>query len=210
VAEGHSAFVEVSPHPILLPAVQQELQHLGREGVVLPSLRREEPEQATLLESLGALHVLGCEVDWQECYPTGGRCVRLPPYPWQRERFWYDTSRQAGKRRVCGAGEHPLLGPHLSSSTDAGMHYWETELSADLVPWLDEHRVDGLRVLPSSAYLEMALAAAAEAFGGQAPMLSSVTFERALVLSGPGGKRGGKDRGLDPSREGSDPSRRRN
>ena len=183
VAEGHSAFVEVSPHPILLPAVQQELQHLGREGVVLPSLRREEPEQATLLESLGALHVLGCEVDWQECYPTGGRCVRLPPYPWQRERFWYDTSRQAGKRRVCGAGEHPLLGPHLSSSTDAGMHYWETELSADLVPWLDEHRVDGLRVLPSSAYVEMALAAAAEAFGGQAPMLSSVTFERALVLS---------------------------
>ena len=76
VADRHSAFVELSAHPILLPAIQQELQYLGREGAVLPSLRREEDEQATMLESLGALHALGAEVDWRALFPAGGRCLR--------------------------------------------------------------------------------------------------------------------------------------
>ncbi len=183
LADGHAAFVELSAHPILLPAIQQELQHLGREGAVLPSLRREEDEQATMLESLGALHALGSDVAWNALFPAGGHCLRLPSYPWQRERFWYDGSA-AGRGRSATArrGGHPLLGPHLASSTDPGLHFWETDLGADLVPWTSDHRVDGLRVLPASAYVEMALAAGAEASGGPPPVLSTVSFERPLVL----------------------------
>ncbi|PYQ42302.1 MAG: polyketide synthase [Acidobacteria bacterium] len=183
VADRHSAFVELSAHPILLPAIQQELQYLGREGAVLPSLRREEDEQATMLESLGALHALGAEVDWRALFPAGGRCLRLPAYPWQRERFWYDGSPAARGRNVSARrGSHPLLGPHLASSTDAGMHFWETDLGPDLVSWTSDHRVDGLRVLPASAYIEMALAAAAEGFGGRPSIVSTVNFQGALLL----------------------------
>src|SRR5258706_8177292 len=90
LADGHAAFVELSAHPILLPAIQQELQHLGREGAVLPSLRREEDEQATMLESLGALHALGSDGAWNALFPTGGHRPRLPSYPRQPERFWDD------------------------------------------------------------------------------------------------------------------------
>jgi acyl transferase domain-containing protein/acyl carrier protein len=85
-AGGYSVFVEVSPHPVLLPAVRQGLEHHGRAGVVLPSLRREEDEQVVLRESLGGLYTAGVALDWSRLYP-GGRCVPLPPYPWQHQRF---------------------------------------------------------------------------------------------------------------------------
>jgi acyl transferase domain-containing protein/acyl carrier protein len=183
VAEGHSAFVELSAHPILLPAIQQELQYLRQEAAVLPSLRREEDERATMLESLGALHVLGSEVEWKELLPAGGRCLRLPSYPWQRERFWYDASSARRERGASARrGAHPLVGPHLASSTDAGQHFFETDLGPEVVPWTSDHRVDGLRVLPAAAYVEMALAAAAEAFGGRPSTVSTVSFERALPV----------------------------
>src|SRR5207245_939367 len=54
VADGHAIFLELSPHPILLPAVQQTLGHLVKEGTVLRSLRRGEGEQAA---SIGEAHL---------------------------------------------------------------------------------------------------------------------------------------------------------
>src|SRR6185437_16794781 len=90
--DGHDTFLEVSPHPILLSAIQQGLHHLGREGAVLPSLRREEDEHAMMLGSLGALYALGYPVDWSHIYQPVGQCVRLPFYPWQRERCWLEET----------------------------------------------------------------------------------------------------------------------
>ena len=87
---GHSVLVELAPHPILLRAVQETFLHLGREGTVLASMRREEDEQAAMLGSLGALHALGGPVDWKALHPAGSRCVRLPSYPWQHDRHWLD------------------------------------------------------------------------------------------------------------------------
>ena len=43
--DGHDIFLEISPHPILLSAIQQGIHHFGQEGAVLPSLRREEDER---------------------------------------------------------------------------------------------------------------------------------------------------------------------
>jgi len=54
VADGFEVFVEISPHPILLPAIGLGLAHLGRDGTTLPSLRREA-ERETMRGSLAAL-----------------------------------------------------------------------------------------------------------------------------------------------------------
>jgi acyl transferase domain-containing protein/acyl carrier protein len=183
--DGHDVFIEISPHPILLPAIQQELQQLGHEGTVLPSLRREEEEQAVMLGSLGALYTRGCPIDWSRLYPTGGRCVRVPSYPWQRERFWCaDQKAKDGRSLVRSNGStgHPLLGQHLRSSIHAGTHFWETELSADGFPYLADHRIHGQLILPAAAYVEMAAAAATEIFGAGPHLLEKVAFSKALVL----------------------------
>ena len=179
--DGCDAFIEISPHPVLLPAIEQVLA-TGRSGVCLPSLRRDEPERATMLESLGALYSAGYEVDWARLYPTGGRCVALPAYPWQRERFWYPIAPASAARRA-DAGAHPLLEEHVVSSTDPGTHFWQGRVDPIQMPWLLEHRVHGVAVLPASAIVEMALAAGAIVFGSGSASVADVRLDTPLRIS---------------------------
>ena len=187
VKDGHDIFLEISPHPILLSALQQGFHHFGQEAAVLPSLRREENEHMVLLGSLGALYCLGYPVDWNRIYPTGGGCVRLPYYPWQRERCWFepsvkDTGSHRGQASRGGPGNHPLLGRHFKPAYPAGTNFWETTLDKNSLPYLDDHRIQGVAVLPASAYVEMALAAAVEVFGAQSVALKDIEFRKALFL----------------------------
>jgi len=187
VEDGYDTFLEISPHPILLSAMQQQFQHLGEEAAVLPSLRHEEDDRTVLLGSLGALYTLGYPIDWNLIYPTGGRCVHVPHYPWQRERCWLeplagdtDSHREQITRRA--QGSHPLLGGHFTSPYPVGTHFWETTLDRKSLPHLDDHRIQGVAVLPASAYLEMALAAAVDVFGAQSAALKDIEFRKALFL----------------------------
>lgn len=181
LADEVEVFIEMSPHPILLPAVQQGFQYAGREGVVLPSLRRNEAEQATILNALGSLYTHGYTVPWQNLYPNGGDHVHLPPYPWQRERFWYEPAETKAKHvRQARAGGSPFLDQYVRVAT--GNYLWEGELSLALFPYLNDHQVQGVPVFPAAAYAEMALAAAAEAFGPGSYSIEAMTFKEALIL----------------------------
>jgi acyl transferase domain-containing protein/acyl carrier protein len=74
--DGYEVFLEVSPHPSTLYAIQANLKHQQRHGVTLPSLRRDEDEHAVMLDTLGALYALGVPVRWREVGPA-----RVPPGP---------------------------------------------------------------------------------------------------------------------------------
>nr|WP_308204135.1 SDR family NAD(P)-dependent oxidoreductase [Goodfellowiella coeruleoviolacea] len=93
-AQGHRAFVEISPHPVLTMAVQQTLDATGTEAtVVTDSLHRGEDGVAPLLASLAELHVHGVAVDLAAVFAgTGARRVDLPTYAFQHQHFWLPTS----------------------------------------------------------------------------------------------------------------------
>ncbi len=177
--KGSDLFVEVSPHPILLPAIEQELRSKGGDPRVVPSLRRDEDERALLRSGLGALHAAGCAVDLGRLYPASGRVVSLPSYPWQRERCWME----AGPVRRRAAG-HPLLGDHVEVATQPGAHLWETALSLELVPYLAEHRVQGGAVLPATAYIEMAMAAARALWGEGGHAIEDLELVQLMSVEG--------------------------
>jgi polyketide synthase 12/epothilone polyketide synthase D len=84
---GSGVFLEIGPHPVLSVAITQTL-----DTTVLASLRRGRSERETLLEALGRLWVLGLPVDWAGVHPDGGRHVRLPSYPFQRQRYWFEVT----------------------------------------------------------------------------------------------------------------------
>jgi acyl transferase domain-containing protein/acyl carrier protein len=98
-ADGYGVFVEISPHPLLSPSIQEDFQLSGHEAITLPSLRRGENDLAVMLESLGSLHAHGHVVSWNSLYSIPGPHVDLPKYPWQRERFWYESSAAGAARR---------------------------------------------------------------------------------------------------------------
>ncbi|MHC5743596.1 MAG: type I polyketide synthase [Nostoc sp.] len=53
-------------------------------------------EYAQMLNSLAECYTLEDSIDWNALYPHGGCFVRLPSYPWQRQRYWQESeaSRQ--------------------------------------------------------------------------------------------------------------------
>jgi acyl transferase domain-containing protein/acyl carrier protein len=184
LADGCNTFIEISPHPVLLAAVEQSIRDAGLdETLTLPSMRRDEDARAILLESLGALYVAGYAVDWRRLYPDG-RVLRLPTYPWQRERFWIDEAAlAAGMTTGRAASSHPLLGAYFRSQS--GTNYWEGTLDLNNVPYLNDHRVQDSAIFPAAGYAELGLAAAREAFGAGVYSVGDLRFEEALFLTAP-------------------------
>ena len=90
-------------------SIAECLRHYSRDGVVLPSLRRNEADRATMLGSAAVLHVKGVEVDWRGVYPHAERVATLPGYAWQRERFWFGRTVEAVDQ-ASPILDHPLLG----------------------------------------------------------------------------------------------------
>lgn len=192
ISEGYHTFLEISPHPILSVSITQSLDHRDIKGLVLPSLRRNEEERGNMLSALGKLYTVGYPIDWSKQYSNSGRTVHLPSHIWQKERFWIEGKhREDGRilgsstfsRNKSGTRNHPLLGQHLELAAQSDTHVWEKELDLDLLPYLADHRLEGMAVFPAAAYVEMALAAAAQAFGPACHVLEAFSFKNALFIS---------------------------
>lgn len=96
VADGRETlFIEISPHPILRPAIEDTLELSGARAWAAHTLRRDEPEFAELLANVAVAYVHGCDPDWAQVY-KGAQFVRTPSYPWQRKRFWVDVPHTPG------------------------------------------------------------------------------------------------------------------
>ncbi|MGX7674325.1 beta-ketoacyl synthase N-terminal-like domain-containing protein [Plantactinospora sp. DSM 117369] len=85
---GHNAVLEIGPHPALATPILQCLDGHGTAVLAVESMRAQRDGLASMLAAAGTLHVNGYQLDHAAVQPAGGRRVRLPSYPWQRERFW--------------------------------------------------------------------------------------------------------------------------
>ncbi|TGA86232.1 acyltransferase domain-containing protein, partial [Streptomyces palmae] len=105
LAHGHTAFVEMSPHPLLTAGIQDTADSLdaGDRTVVVGSLRRDQGGLDRLLTSAAQLHVHGVPVDWTPAFPgPAGPRVDLPTYP-----FRAAAARPAAQADTA-AGPHAL------------------------------------------------------------------------------------------------------
>ncbi|WP_330301260.1 acyltransferase domain-containing protein [Streptomyces sp. NBC_00503] len=181
VEDGVSVFIEMSPHPILLPAVEQVASESGTAVAALPSLRRREEERDTLLGSLGRLHVLGAPARVDRALTPAPAGQKLPHYPWQRERFWIDAPGPGGAAALGRALRGGLLGERFDSPVTPGTHYWQMDLDSSAATASD-HRIGGAAVLPGAAFVEMALAMCEQVRPGEQPVLEEFAFREPLIL----------------------------
>ena len=124
---GYDTFLEIGPHPVLAPAIMQNMLHHGQRGTVLPSLRLNKDDRMVLLRSLAALYAGGRDVDWNALAASGAQLVSLPAYPWQRERHWLEAGRSAA------AGPLPAPAPVAIRNGLAGALPSRSSTSADLL-----------------------------------------------------------------------------
>ena len=89
LAAGECTFVELSPHPVLAPAITDTLAQIaGRtQSAVITTLHRNRPDQDALATALAKLHNHGHSPSWAALYPHA-RTVALPTYPFEHRQYW--------------------------------------------------------------------------------------------------------------------------
>jgi len=181
--EGVEVFVEMNAHPILGLWVKEALGRV--EGSVVAALRRERSAWDVTVEGLAEIYVAGADLNWQEVWRgTRANYVRLPAYPWQRERYWIEPRRRVDQRlsRVAGGSGHPLFMTRVQSSVQPDTHFWEVDLQSESLAYLKDHRIQEMVVVPASLYIEIVFAALRELFGDAVVVLNDVTFSRVLLI----------------------------
>ncbi|WP_241741100.1 type I polyketide synthase [Streptomyces sp. L2] len=175
--DGYRYFVELSPHPSLLPSIEAVAAEAGIDAAGVGSLRRGRDGHDVLLGRLGELYAAGHTPDWTARFPHGRR-ADLPTYAFARERHWLAPSASGS------TGGSPLLGTHVQASDEPGRDLFQTEIDLDdsRFAYLTDHRVTGEVWLPGAAFLDLALEAAAQVHGDAATELADVRFVQPLRL----------------------------
>jgi acyl transferase domain-containing protein/acyl carrier protein len=96
---GVTAFLELGPDGVLSAMTRLSLP--DDEVLVVPALRKDRAEEATLTTALARLHVRGVTVDWRAFLAgCGGRLTDLPTYAFQRKRYWPSPNPAAAASTV--------------------------------------------------------------------------------------------------------------
>jgi len=186
-AAGYRHFLEIGPHPVL--------SMLGQGCLADPqviwhhAMARGKDDHREILRCLGSLYVNGAAVQWRQVGEPAGPRLHLPTYPFQRRAYWLE--RSAARAAVPDPGRpepggHPLLGRELFSP-EMNSRVFEAWLGCDRPAFLRQHRIFGQWIMPTPAYLEMAMAAA-ESAGMHDPsenggwVLADVQISEALKL----------------------------
>jgi acyl transferase domain-containing protein/surfactin synthase thioesterase subunit len=165
---GMTAFMELGPGSTLVNLARQGAP--PDRGVWVATLPRAGSEWGAMAEALAQLYLCGQSIDWRLVHRgTSARRISMPTYPFQRRRFWLEPIAAPTVADVPPALEptarhsvHPLLGPVTVSG---GSRTFEAKWSLARFPYLAEHRIAGAAVLPTTAIVEAALAAARIHFG---------------------------------------------
>ncbi|NEO73021.1 type I polyketide synthase [Moorena sp. SIO3H5] len=139
VEEGVEVFLEIGAQPILLGMGRSCVS--TEEGVWLPSLRKGVDEWESMLCSVGKLYVEGGEVDWLGMERNYQRQkVVLPTYPFQRQRYWIDTS--TNQEQDASGSEN------ISSSVVNLIHQGQTEILAQQLETVGNFSSSEVELLP--------------------------------------------------------------
>ena len=83
-ADGHTAFVEISPHPVLARSIADNVPGALSVG----TLRRDAGGSTAFLRELGALYAAGLDLPL-----PSGRVIDLPVPRWRHVRYWWTDGR---------------------------------------------------------------------------------------------------------------------
>ena len=172
---GCGTFIEVGPHPVLLPIAQVCLGAKARSASWTATLNRQKPDADSIAEMLAALYRAGHDVNWAAVHADASwRRMPLPTYPFQRKRHWIDDNAvHTEQSRSAAERPHPLVGTRINSTAN-GMCY-EARYGVHHAGFLSDHKVAGSIVLPTTVELE-----AATVLGRMHFATSQVSFDDAM------------------------------
>ncbi|WUH89160.1 SDR family NAD(P)-dependent oxidoreductase [Streptomyces sp. NBC_00433] len=174
LADGVTHVVEISPHPVLAPAVEQIAAEMPEALAVLTTLRRDQGTTGHFALALARGYTRGLEP-----FATlpSDPAVPLPGYPLRADPYW-PQERRGGAGAARGFDVPVTAVPGEDDTWQAAL-----ELSLADQPWLGDHRVYGTAVLPAAATLSIALDVIRTRTGALPARLEKITFDRGITLA---------------------------
>jgi acyl transferase domain-containing protein/NAD(P)-dependent dehydrogenase (short-subunit alcohol dehydrogenase family)/acyl carrier protein len=189
-SQGTSYLLEVGPDGVLsamsLDCLSDSIQEdeATRSSIgVASALRGERPEVSTLLTTLADVWVRGHAVDWTRAFDgVDARRVSLPTYAFQRRRYWLDGLQPSHSLtpHVPSMGKHPILNEAVALADGRGWLF-SGQLSLEDQPWVEDHVVMGVVLVPGTTFVDLALCAAEHA---GCDLVDELVMEVPLVFSG--------------------------
>ncbi|MCM3924001.1 acyltransferase domain-containing protein, partial [Frankia sp. AiPs1] len=190
---GVRTFAEIGPRGTLTAMVADCLPEPSA-GIQVAFSRADQPEPQALTRALARLWTLGLPVDWAALAPAAadpatadsvaaaaGEPVALPTYAFDRQRYWLDRTRHAdGDLGHTGLTtlNHGLLTAGLDIAGD-GPVVLSGRLSAATHPWLADHAVAAMPLLPAAAFVDLAIHAGDQV---DCPLVDELVIHEPLVL----------------------------
>ncbi|CAF3874499.1 unnamed protein product [Adineta steineri] len=190
-----TVFLELSPHPVLATSIQECYESTNYQPLILPTLKRKENEQITLLTSLAQLTTSSHA--WQQYFQTRDIAPMIdseelfddfPLYTFDLSSCWYESKDSVMTRLANRIPIHPLLGVRqLTGQTSAT---WKSLININLpqYAYLKDHKIQDTILFPAVAYLELVTAAYHQLFLSSdkkqfSLVLKQIKFVKALGLS---------------------------
>ncbi|MFW6692542.1 type I polyketide synthase [Streptomyces sp. MAR4 CNX-425] len=151
LADGFGHFLEPSPHPGLLTAVEDTIDTTDTDAVTHATLHRNDDTPHRLAHARAHAHAHGLALT-TSAPPSAAHLPDLPTYPFQHQHLWLDATPITATEPA----SHPLVGPPVERADDDGL-LLTGRISLRTHPWLADHAVAGTVVLPGTALLELAL-----------------------------------------------------
>jgi acyl transferase domain-containing protein len=181
LADGHTHFIEPSPHPGLVSPLQEILDGHPAPTAVHHTLQRDQDGPRQIQAALAHAYTHGLSPTFTPSAASPAAAA-VPTYPFQREHYWLLTTAHSGE-----AGEHGLdTTGHalLTAATVLGDEHGVVltgRLSLTAQPWLADHVFAGTTLLPGTAFLDLALHAATR--HTDHPYVEDLTIQAPLALT---------------------------
>ncbi len=172
--DSETLFLQVGPHPVLSASMREMIT--ADSGVsIVSTLTRKEDEVKSMLAAVAGLINNGLLPEWSVLIPEGS-FVKLPFYPFQREKYWKESERS--KEDKHGIPGHVFINNDLRQPDPT----YEIELNTQFLPYLEDHRIEGSVIFPGAAYTEAALALYNKVTGEERCCLEDVAFHQVLAI----------------------------
>ncbi|KAF2472828.1 ketoacyl-synt-domain-containing protein, partial [Lindgomyces ingoldianus] len=165
-------FLEVGPHPALKVPVQQIVGETAKsDNAYIGLINRGQNSKISFSNALGNIwsRFSRSAVDFRNYDamlsngPKPTLIKDLPTYPWQHDKEYWWENRYLRRRFQETLPPSELLGHSLSIGAQHEAK-WRHFLKPKEIPWLLDHKLNGLAVLPGAAYVVMATTAAERLF----------------------------------------------
>ncbi|XP_067434682.1 phthioceranic/hydroxyphthioceranic acid synthase [Thunnus thynnus] len=171
-------FVEIGPRRALQRNIHETV---GNDAIVLSSVQPEK-EYETIMSTVAKLFELGISVHWHELYRG---CKTLPT---ALPVCQFDvTKKELCFEAVRKGDESSTFSPHMFISKIKGENKeYVCNLSSETVPYLWEHKNNGVSIVPGTLYVELAYASVMASLQPKKPvslLQLSVTFQSLCTLS---------------------------